>query len=74
MPVTLKCINVKKINYINVVHRCLQTRKEARALGLKIALGQFGARAQQAVVRPRVVVSEGTIGLNKPNKHCSFLT
>src|SRR6476619_490307 len=50
-PSALKCINVQKINYINVVQRSLQTRKEARALGLKVALCQFGARAQQAVVR-----------------------
>src|SRR5258706_1451595 len=73
-PAALKCINVKKINYINVVRRCLQTREEARALGLKFALGQFGARAQQAVVRPRIGVGAGTIGLNKPNTHCNFLT
>src|SRR5215208_5571181 len=70
----LKCINVKKINHINVVQRSLQAREEARALGLKFALGQFGARAQQAVVRPRIVVGEGTMGLNKPNTHCNFLT
>src|SRR5258707_343935 len=73
-PSALKCINVKKINYINVVQRSLQTRKEARALGLKFALGQFGARAQQAVGPPRNIVGEGTMGLNKPNTHCNFLT
>src|SRR4051812_11118 len=54
----LKCINVEKINYINVVQRSLQAREEARALGLKFAFGQFGACAQQAVVRPRIVVGE----------------
>ena len=36
-------------------------------------LGQFGARAQQTVVRPRIVVAEGTKGLNKPHTHCDFL-
>jgi hypothetical protein len=43
-------------------HRCgsmsLQTREEARTLSLKFALGQFGARAQHAVVRPRIVVGK----------------
>src|SRR5258705_1697143 len=34
-PSALKCINVKNINYINVVQRCLQTREEARALGIQ---------------------------------------
>jgi hypothetical protein len=72
-PSALKCINVKKINTINVVQRCLQTREEARARGLKFALGQFGARAQQAVVRSRIVVGEGAMGLNKPDTHCNFL-
>jgi hypothetical protein len=46
--------------------------KEADALGLKFALGRFGARAQQAVVRPRIVVGEGAMGLNKPNTHLQF--
>src|SRR5258705_11415165 len=73
-PSALKCINVTKINHTNVVQRSLQTREEARALGLKFALDQFGARAQQAVVRPRIVVGEGTIGLNKPNTHWNSLT
>jgi len=47
--------------------------EEAGAFGRKFALGQFGARAEQAVVRPRIVVGEGTIGLNKPGTHCNFL-
>src|SRR5262245_49427581 len=40
-PTALECINVEKINDINVVQRCLQAREEARALGLEFALGQF---------------------------------
>jgi hypothetical protein len=68
-PSAFKRIDVKKINDMNVVQRSLQTREEARALGLEFALGQFGSRAQQAAVRPRIVVGEGAIGLNKPNTH-----
>jgi len=41
-------IDVENIDYINVVQRCLQTREEAGAFGRKFALGQFGARAEQA--------------------------
>src|SRR5262245_15737567 len=37
-------------------------------------LGQLGAGGQRAVVRPRIVVGERTMGLNMPNTHCNFLT
>src|SRR5215471_963073 len=72
-PSALKCVNVKEVNYINMVQRPLQAREEARALDLKFALTQFGARAAQPVVRPCIVVGEGAIALNKPNRHCSSL-
>jgi hypothetical protein len=45
-PTALKRINVKTINYINVVQRPLQAREEARALGFKFGWAQFGARPQ----------------------------
>jgi hypothetical protein len=48
---------------------CARQSAGAPTLGLKFALGQFGARAQQAVVRPCIVVGEGTMGLNKSNTH-----
>src|SRR5262245_53450456 len=73
-PSAFKCVDVEKINDINVIQRCLQTREEARALGRKFSLGQLGACAQQAVVGPRIVVSEGTMGLNEPSTHCNVPT
>src|SRR3954453_22610131 len=45
-PTALQRINVKKINYINVVQRPLQAWEEARALCFKFGRAQLGARPQ----------------------------
>src|SRR5215472_206533 len=72
-PSALQRIDVKKIDDIDVVQRCLQAREEARSLSGKFGRGQFGAGDEQAMVRPGIVAGKGAVGLNEPGRHYDFL-
>jgi len=68
-PSALERVHVEQIDYVNVVQSELKAWEEARPLGLEIRLSEIGARREQSVVSPSVVIGESAKSLNKTGGH-----